>query len=389
LFFGWAVSAQYGWGVYGMNLLRQWRRIAGTAACSLGELDLPSFAGVDALTIRALTPLLIDSDRIHRSLPPWEGDVSQRLDGIMLHAMGNRFTQEGRPRGGRRSAEVNGCVVFFENTILPDAVEFCSDYDMILAGCTWCEEVLRGHGVSNVATVIQGVEPALFHPGPRTGALEGRFAVFSGGKLEYRKGQDLALLAFRAFAQRHPEAVLVTAWQSPFSVIALTLNGNPDLADVGMTEDGQVDVVGWAVANGVREDQFIDLGKVAHHQMGHVLREIDVGLFPNRCEGGTNLVAMECMACGVPTIVADNSGQKDLVATGAPYALRRQRPPPGGGAGREGWGESDIEEIVEALEHVWRNRADARRRGAACADAMSEWNWRAQVARLHGVMAGQ
>jgi hypothetical protein len=38
--------------------------------------------------------------------------------------------------------------------------------------------------------------------------------VFSGGKLEHRKGQDLVIRAFVRFVQRHPDAVLVTAWGS-------------------------------------------------------------------------------------------------------------------------------------------------------------------------------
>jgi glycosyltransferase involved in cell wall biosynthesis len=386
LYFEWAVSARYGWGVYGLNLLRHWRRIAGTPACSLTTIDLPSFGGIDALSLRALAPVMVESDHMRLALPPWKGGP-ERLDGIVLHAMGNQFDRQKRPRDGRRSGEVTGCVVFFEHTHLPEAAAFCADYELVITGSTWCEQVLLAAGPRNVATVIQGVDPALFHPGPGGGALDGRFAVFSGGKLEYRKGQDLVLLAFRAFAERHPEAVLVTAWQSPFPAAARSLADRPGLAPVQLTEDGQVDVVGWAVANGLRAEQIIDLGTVAHHQMGHVLREVDVGLFPNRCEGGTNLVAMECMACGVPSIVADNSGQRDLVATGAPYALTRQRPIAEPGTGSDGWGESDIEEIVEMLEAVWRDRAAASARGAACARAMAAWSWRNQIARLHEALA--
>jgi glycosyltransferase involved in cell wall biosynthesis len=121
--------------------------------------------------------------------------------------------------------------------------------------------------------------------------------------------------------------------------------------------------------------------------MARVIREADVALFPNRCEGGTNLVAMECLASGVPTIVSDNTGHKDLVATGAPYALTRQLPVAADGIGTEGWGEGDVEEIVEALEHVWADRADARRRGEAGAAAMTRFGWRDYVRRLHDTLA--
>ena len=70
----------------------------------------------------------------------------------------------------------------------------------------------------------------------------------------------------------------------------------------------------WAVANGLDAGQIIDIGTLPNHAMGRVLQEMDVALFPNRCEGGTNLVAMECMACSLPTIVSANTGHLDLVA---------------------------------------------------------------------------
>ena len=42
--------------------------------------------------------------------------------------------------------------------------------------------------------------------------------------------------------------------------------------------------------------------------MGAVMQEADVALFPNRCEGGNNLVALEAIASGVPTILSANTG---------------------------------------------------------------------------------
>ncbi len=42
--------------------------------------------------------------------------------------------------------------------------------------------------------------------------ISGKFVVFSGGKLEFRKGQDLAVAAMRIFMQRHSDVVFITAW---------------------------------------------------------------------------------------------------------------------------------------------------------------------------------
>ena len=381
LYFDWGVSMLFGWGVYGLNLLRHWPRVSGAPGYCIGQLQLDGLAGIDPLTARSLMLPLVESDQMRIKL---QSEASPApLDGFVLHAMGNYMLGSKLPRDGGITGRTTAGVIFFEDTNIPNAADISTDYSVILAGCSWCEEILRSRGVDNVATVIQGIDPSLFHPAPRADLLAGRFAVFSGGKLEHRKAQDLVLLAFRAFAQRHPEAILVTAWHSPWPIAALTLNGNPDITPIGFLADGKADVAGWAAANGLRPDQFIDVGMIPNHQMARVLREMDVALFPNRCEGGTNLVAMECMACGIPTIVSDNTGHKDLVATNGTYTLTRQGPVIAEDKGTEGWGESSIEEIVEALEQVWRDRAEARRRAAVGAEAMARWSWHNQIGRLH------
>ncbi len=385
LYFEWAISTLFGWGVYGLNLLRHWSAVAGSPAYTLSQVHLESLAGMDPLALRAIAQKLVDSDqlRLRRTADAAAGP----FDGVLLHSLGNRFSGSRLPAQGGQTGRATAGVIFFEDTILPDAAAIARQYDLLVAGSSWCEQVLRGNGVANVTTVIQGVDPALFHPAPRAGSLAGRFTVFSGGKLEIRKAQDLVLLAFRAFAQRHPDATLVASWHSPWPITALTVNANTSMAPLALTREGRLDPAAWAAANGLREDQFIDLGMVPNHLMARVIREMDVAVFPNRCEGGTNLVAMECMACGVPTIVADNTGQRDLVATGAPFALTHQGSVALDNVGTDGWGESDVDEIVAALEHVYDCREDAACRALAGARAMADWNWRAQVGRLHQVLA--
>jgi glycosyltransferase involved in cell wall biosynthesis len=386
LLFEWGVSTLYGWGIIGLNLLRHWQAAAGTPVYCGGQIDLESLGSMDPLALRSLMPTLVENSQLRQRWPAAIAETG-RFDGVVLHSLGNRFAGTAKPSEGGLRGHATGAATFFEDTILPDAARICADYAVIVTGSSWNEEVLRANGVSNVATAVQGIDPSVFHPAPRSGALDGRFVVFSGGKLEHRKAQDLVLLAFRAFAGRHPEAVLVTAWHSPWPSVALTVNRNPAVAPVALDDKGRIDTASWAGANGLRADQFIDVGSIPNHLMARVVREADVALFPNRCEGGTNLVAMECLASGVPTIVSDNTGHKDLVATGAPYVLTRQRPVAAEGIGTEGWGESDVEEIVEALERIWTDRAEARRRGEAGAAAMTRFGWRDYVRRLHDILS--
>jgi glycosyltransferase involved in cell wall biosynthesis len=386
LLFDWGVSTLFGWGIIGVNLLRYWRATAGTPVYCGAQIDLDSLGSMDPLTLRSLTPALVENSDLRQRWPAAIAETG-RFDGVVLHSLGNRFAGKAKPSEGGLCGRATGAAIFFEDTILPDAARVSREYAVIVTGSRWNEEVLRANGVANVATVVQGVDPAVFHPAPRSGALDGRFVVFSGGKLEHRKAQDLVLLAFRAFAKRHPEAVLVTAWHSPWPAVAFSVNCNQAVAPVALDAKGRIDTAAWAAANGLRADQFIDVGSVPNHLMARVVREADVALFPNRCEGGTNLVAMECLASGVPTVVSDNTGHRELVATGAPYVLERQRPVAVEGIGTEGWGESDVDEIVETLEHVWTDREEARRRGAAGAAAMTRFAWRDYVRNLHETLA--
>ena len=149
------------------------------------------------------------------------------------------------------------------------------------------------------------------------------------------------------------------------------------------TADGHPDILDWAVANGIPREAVVVIGPTPNIAMPHVIREADVALFPNRAEGGTNLVAMECMACGIPTILSANTGHLDLLRhDGVAIPLTRQAPVTRGGIDTTDWGDSDVEEAVEALESVWRDREAARRIGQRGADLMAEMDWRRQTDQL-------
>jgi hypothetical protein len=99
---------------------------------------------------------------------------------------------------------------------------------------------------------------------------------------------------------------------------------------------------------------------------------------------------MECMAAGIPTIVSDNSGHRDLVATGGAFALTRQRPvrrPTRFYSSAAGWGESDVEEMVESLEAVYAARAEVAATTQRGIDALRAMTWQSQVQQLMHALA--
>ena len=311
-----------------------------------------------------------------------------RLKATVLHSIGNDCALAVRSAGGvNLEGDRNIAVTFFENSnVTRDGVARAAYYDRIIAGSTWNREVLEAHGIRNVTTVLQGVDVTNFHPAPKSGFLSDRFVVFSGGKLEYRKGQDLVVQAFGIFAARHPDALLVTAWASPFPQCAPTINQNPDLVPLDLV-GGQIDAMAWTHANGIPVAQVVHLGPVPNAAMPRILREADLGLFPNRGEGGTNLVAMEAMACGVPCMLSMNTGHLDIVGDGG-HCLALGQQDRVDVEGCDGWGSSSVEEMVAVLEAVYSQRdaaAEIGRRGAAF---MRQLSWSRQIDQLVGVVSG-
>jgi glycosyltransferase involved in cell wall biosynthesis len=281
-------------------------------------------------------------------------------------------------------------VVFFESgTLSPDAVEAAGRLPLIITGSSWNQQVMARHGLTNTALCLQGVDRGLFHPAPVEKLFADRFVIFSGGKLEYRKGQDLVVAAYKIFQQRHPDALLLTAWANLWPDGMKMLARSPHVEGIpAVRPDRSLAVDSWLVQNGLPASSFIDLGGMPNLQVPQVLRQADVGLFPNRCEGGTNLVAMEAMACGMPVILSNNTGHSDLIAqdddTPTCWSLDMQLPLGDltGDPFFADWGESALDEIVALLEKAYQDQAERRRRGAAAARFMETWSWSHRIGEL-------
>ena len=378
LAFDWEVRGDTGWGVYGLNLATQLVLRGDTSPIVLACNE----ATLAPLVRHRLRGALEASAAAAQALG--SGTANVEIDGVLLRAYGNGFI--GAPHGARLHGVKNVGVIFFEDTHFDDAaINYAALHDAIIAGSSWNAEVLRAYGLTNVHTVIQGIDPSVFHPAPRTGMFGDRFVIFSGGKLEYRKGQDIVVAAFREFVKRHPHALLVTAWHNHWPQLIADLELTGYVRGVPRVSNGALQVGEWLSANGIPRHASLDIGLTPNAMMGQIVREADVALFTNRCEGGTNLVAMECMAAGVPTILSANTGHLDLTATGGCFALRGQgavKHPTKYYTGVDGWGESDVDEIVGLLERLYSDRELARERAEKGAQAMAALTWQSQIAAL-------
>lgn len=384
LLIDWPVNTSTGWGVFGLNLTLQLLRQGRHPTL----LMAPDLAGCSPVAQALLHQVSLEQQQLGALLRT----SGAGLDCAYPVLRGLDAAFEPHPVSTRIQARRNVGVLFFEDTALtPEALERAGRYQALIAGSGWNASLLRQHGLGNVHLAPQGIDPAAFHPGPRSGLLERRFVIFSGGKLEYRKGQDLVIAAFRQFVRRHPDALLLAAWHNawPATMAGLEISGL--VQGLPRTDpSGHLLIGEWLLANGVPAGSFVEVGPLPNWAMAPLYRDADLAIFPNRAEGGTNLVAMEAMACGVPSVLSANTGHLDLVAPERSYPLTRQGPVKGGCPlyrGYEGWGESDLEELLALMEHAYVHREEARAKGAAAAQHMlEEWTWARRVGDITRVI---
>ncbi|MEQ9491546.1 MAG: glycosyltransferase family 4 protein [Alphaproteobacteria bacterium] len=385
----WGIANYYGWGVFGYNLCAE---LAGDRNRPTVPVPLSSVADttMNPAQLARLKPLLAEAERF-RALPADGSGVTHCPDMCLLKALGNDLTPlhiERQYRGDRTIG-----FVFLENTNLSAAaMQRARTLDMVIAGSTWNARILQAKGLSDVRCALQGIDTALFRPRSTKRLFGDRFTVFSGGKLEYRKGQDIVLAAWKKFHAAHPDSVLVTAWHNVWPETARSIAASPHIDHAPETgPDNRLKIVDWAEANGAAPGSVIDLGIVANEETPNLMRAIDIAVFPNRCEGGTNLVAMETMASGVPCILSANTGHLDLIGDGAhclPLTHQRQVIPPEPDVGVEGWGESSVDDVVAALEHACENHDATKKMGLQAAIGMKDWSWKNRIRQLMDILTG-
>lgn len=369
----WNLSEMHGWGLLGVHTALYLMDIGRPPLL----LEKPLMSTLRPANRAKLEGLLKGFDTVSSIAAANPGKVFQLAEYDVMHGLANGFMHG--PLSDRFRGNRNIGVIAYEDTKLtPEVLARARSYDAMVVHSTFNRRLLEDQGVPNVRVALQGIDPTEIYPGPAGDRFGGRFVVFSGGKLEFRKGQDIVLAAFRRFHARHPEALLVTNWFNAWPQTAMGIaESRHTPTPPGLDAQGRVDITGWAVANGVPVDAFIDLGFLARHQIAELLWNCHVAVFPNRCEGATNLVAMEAMACEVPTVLSANTGHLDLIRPDQVYVLADQKPVHNPDGGRIDWGESSVDELVERLEEIHTDRADARRRAAnAGAFIRGERTWR-------------
>lgn len=318
------------------------------------------------------------------------------IEGKVFHAIGDHHLTRVMDIFG---AENIG-YTFFENVLPENSVENARFFDTIFAGSSWCRDRLIDRGITWSDVLIQGVDPAVFYPitEEKPGAKD-QFVVFSGGKFELRKGQDIVIRAIKVLQDRHRDVLLVNGWHNAWAFSMNTMVSSPLIRYSPQKQ--------WSVAylenllkdHGIDLSRTVQLPRVPQDQMRKIYSATDIGLFPNRCEGGTNLIMMEYMACGKPVTASLTSGHRDILTERNSLPVTHLRPfefRDGSGALSALWDDPDLDEVIESLEYAYQHRDALKALGKQAGEDMTKRTWKhtasdllnkigiKTVSRIHG-----
>lgn len=254
--------------------------------------------------------------------------------------------------------------ICFSDRNIPDCFAApAKKFDYLISGSNWCKELLLANKIES-EVVYQGINPSMFNSSRSKKLLfENEFVVFSGGKFESRKGQDSFVKAYKVFQDRHDDVRLVTSW----------FNSYLNESGLSLLIDNKIDM-----------SRVIMLPSLSNESLPAVYQNTDVGVFPSRCEAGTNLVMTEYMACEKPAIATVGTGQGDLVNNKTGYPIKSL----GQCLLYENdqvvgiWEEPDPESILENLELVYNNKKESQKRAKAGAKLVSKLTWQFMAENL-------
>ena len=377
LFLIWCPGNKYGWGVCSKYLTKE--------LAALGEVKLitPDFspaAVANELEYRFFQGLLASDAELefvkkrNTEHPVLQEISDHRLDPFYFAA----------------TAPYRVGYTFFENMVSEgDAQKAGQYFDIVATGSTWCTSILREKGLKQATTVIQGIDPLIFNPSfAEKDLFKDRFVVFSGGKFELRKGQDIVIRAYKVLQDKYPDVMLVNSWYNFWDSSMATMAASPCIQFQMKPGDYITNMSQTLKENGINLDRVIILPPYGIECMAHIYQNTDVGLFPNRCEGGTNLVMMEYMACGKTVIAAYSSGHKDIVRDDNAILIKNMRPltvmlndQP-----CAMWDEPDLEETVHHLEWAYHHRDALRSLGRCAGQHLATLTWKRTAEQFYRLL---
>jgi len=193
------------------------------------------------------------------------------------------------------------------------------NWDQVVHGSSWMKDTI---GWPKDHMIIQGADPNVYYRDPSIEPDPDAFTVGLWGKLEWRKGQDIAIRALSLFAQSHKNVNVrvIHAIHNPWPDLIRQMYSISHIdnslvcfrmPDFDRYEENEWDLYVTNLFKGAG-----DYGNIAHRAVRGNLaphyQKCDVSLFTARLEAGQSLNLTESLACGVPAIVFHEHGYGDL-----------------------------------------------------------------------------
>jgi len=363
----WQLGTNFGWGILGLNLFLRFCKDKNLEVMMGGPIKPEHLAGLDQLLLNEFAEKFVSANKLWERR--FEKEASEKKT-TNIFCLGNQLYFNDRADLPGKNIKVARSI--FENTNLEPYKENLSGFDAVLTGSNWNKQLLENLTQKEIKVIHEGVDDTVFLPTPKSGLLpEENFYIFSGGKIEYRKGQDLVLQAFKIFAERHPDARLVVAWRSPWPHLSVGMKGVLE-HELKLTNDNFLDIKRWCSENGIPEWKVVDLPIMSNFSISQIYREIDVGIQLSRAEACTCLPLMEMMASGIPCVASLNTGLMDLINEKNSIPVECKEVSECNALETLGWGHADLDATVEALETVYQNKSQRTNLGNSAASWMRQ-----------------
>ncbi len=351
--FGWMIGQPTGWGQYGRGLH-------------------------DALTRLGYPTLLPHGAVDHDAQPLAEHDG---MTGWYLEPIGNDCHAKPDVADGWKVA---GLLVMEEGGLPQGKADQLATYDALLVGCPWSLEVCKRAGLTHAHLFPQGVDTRAYpeRTAPRT--PDGRFRVFSGGKLEVRKSQDIVIDTFRRLLKAVPHATLVPAWHNYWPKTVGRLDHAGLVRSLPPYDDAteRWDFQRWLEFEGIPTDNIEAVGPLTQADTQSLLATCDAGIFVSRAEGNGNMALAECLSAGLPCITSPHSGHAIYPASTIVRKALRVRPTklqPSTIDNITGWYDTDPQELALMLAELALTPYRVAPQDVAAFRWQWDWDARAEV----------
>ncbi len=243
----------------------------------------------------------------------------------------------------------------WESTLQPQVFfDKLKEFDELWVPSKWQKEctIAQGYDPNKIKVVPEGVDSNIFFPNPNVKhplTSDGRFKFFLAGRWDYRKSIKEIIETFLKTFDKNEPVDLIVSVDNPFSNDGL--NSTEERLKHYNLEDYRIKVVHFPS----RVD-YID-----------ILKSCDCFVSCARSEGW-NLPLIEAMACGIPSIYSNCSGQLEFAeGKGIPVDILGERPASNSSYNHfnetvGNYYEPDFDNLTEKMRFVYEFHDDVKRK---------------------------